>query len=156
MKAAARTEPTRVLVDTNVVLDLVLARVPHDLEAALLFDAVARGTLVGHVAGHAVTTVHCIVERARGRQAALTAVSDLLALLDVVPLGAAEFQRALALGLHDYEDAVQVAACLRVGADMLVTRNARDFRGAPVATRTAGEVIAALAAGRAGPPHPGR
>jgi hypothetical protein len=78
-------------------------------------------------------------------------VSDLLELVDVVALGRGEFQRALSLGLADYEDAVQVAAYLTMGADVLVTRNARDFKGAPVVTRSAGEVLALLATSSPGP-----
>jgi hypothetical protein len=56
----------------------------------------------------------------------------------------------LSLGLADYEDAVQVAACLTVGAHFLVTRNPRDFKSAPVVTRSAGEVLALLASARPG------
>jgi len=143
--SAVATRPSVVLIDTNVLLDLVLARAPHAVEAALLLDAVARGRAVGHVAGHAVTTMHYVVEKARGRRAATTAVGDLLALLDVVPIGGPELQRALAMGLADFEDAVQAAACLEIGAEFLVTRNAKDFKGAPVTTKTAGEVLAILA-----------
>ena len=77
--------------------------------------------------------------------AAITAVGDLLQLVDVVALGRADFQRALSLGLADYEDAVQAAAYLRIGADALVTRNPRDFKRAPVVTRSAGEILALLA-----------
>ncbi len=134
------------LLDTNVVLDVVLDRAPHASDAVRLLDAVAHGRAPGFLAGHAVTTVHYVVERERDRTTASLAVQDLLSLLAIVELGAAEFQRALAMGLRDFEDAVQAAACLKVGADFLVTRNARDFRGAPVATRTAGEVLALLAA----------
>lgn len=134
-----------VLIDTNVLLDLALARPPFALDAALLHDAVARGHADGYVAGHAVTTVYYLVEKARGRATAITAVSDLLSMLQVVALGATEFHRALALGLRDFEDAVQAAACLRVGADFLATRNAADFRGAPVTTKTPGEIVAILA-----------
>jgi hypothetical protein len=72
-------------------------------------------------------------------------VGDILQLLEVVELGEPEFQRALALGLADFEDAVQAAACLEVGAEYLVTRNGKDFKGAPVTTKTAGEVLAILA-----------
>ena len=131
--------------DTNVLLDVVLERSPWAKEAGLLLDAVARGRAQGFVAGHAVTTVHYVVERAVNAAAAATAVADLLQLVVVVPLDGADFQRAMAMGLRDFEDAVQAAACLKVGAEYLVTRNARDFRGAPVETRTAGEVLGLIA-----------
>lgn len=146
MTAGPVAPRAKLLIDTNVVLDVVLERVPWVEDATALLDAIAKGRAEGYVGGHAVTTVHYVVERERGRAIAATAVSDLLELLPVVPLGAADFQRALGLGLRDYEDAVQVAACLQVGADFLVTRNPKDYRGAPVATRSAGEVLALLAA----------
>jgi predicted nucleic acid-binding protein len=135
---------TRILVDTNVILDVVLARKPWAGDATSLLDAVAKGRARGYVAGHAVTTVHYVVEKERGRAVAATAVSDLLQLLTVVPLHGEDFQRALGLALEDYEDGVQVAACFQVEADYLVTRNSKDFVGAPVASRTPGEILALL------------
>lgn len=145
MPAVRAPMPPGLLVDTNVVLDVILRRAPWARDAALLLDAIARAKARGFIAGHAVTTVHYVVEKEQDRTTAVTAVGDILQLLTVVPLGAAEFQRALALNLNDFEDAVQVAACLKVGADHLVTRNAKDFKGAPVTTKTPGEVLALLA-----------
>jgi predicted nucleic acid-binding protein len=137
-----RAAPASLLVDTNVVLDVILNRAPWADDAAILLDMIVKGRTQGYVAGHAVTTVHYIVEREKWRAAAMTAVADLLEILEVVPLEASDFQRAVALNLRDFEDAVQVAACLKVGAAFLVTRNERDFKGAPVALRSAAEVLA--------------
>ncbi|MGI8497903.1 MAG: PIN domain-containing protein [Gemmatimonadaceae bacterium] len=134
----------RLLLDTNVVLDVILGRAPWAAEAPALLSAVEAGRVEGFVAGHAVTTVHYIVAKVSGRQTAATAVSDLLRIVGVVPMEAADFHHALVLGLTDYEDAVQAAACLKVGANFLVTRNAKDYRGAPVAPRSAAEVLALL------------
>ncbi len=71
-------------------------------------------------------------------------MSDLLRLLHDVPLGDADFQQALVLGRGDLEDAVQAAAALKIGADYLITRNERDFRGCSIPIRTAGEILALL------------
>lgn len=141
-QAATVATGVTVLLDTNVLLDVILDRAPWASHAAMLLDIVAKRQARGYVAGHAVTTVYYLVEREKGRAVATTAVSDLLEIVDVVPLDGADFQRALALGLKDYEDAVQAAACLKVGATFLVTRNERDFKGAPVTTRSASEVLA--------------
>jgi predicted nucleic acid-binding protein len=142
--APAARRPT-LLVDTNVVLDVILERAPWVGDATALFDVVARGQAPAFIAGHTVTTVHYIVERERDRRTATTAVGDLLTLFPVVPLDTADVQRALALRLRDYEDAVHAVASLRIGADFLVTRNAKDFRGAPVTPRAPGEVLALIA-----------
>ena len=144
--AAATVSKPRLLIDTDIVLDVLLDRKPWADDATTLLDAIAKDRAVGYVASHAVTTVHYVVRRGRSQATATPAVSDLLQVVTVVPLGNPDFQRALSLGVKDYEDAVQVAACLQIGADYLVTRNARDDRGAPVATRTAGEVLGLLGA----------
>jgi len=41
-------------------------------------------------------------------------------------------QLALDLGLADFEDAMIVAAALREEARLILTRNQRDFQGAPL------------------------
>lgn len=134
----------RLLIDLNVVLDVVLEREPWCREAVALLDAVSRGAATGCIAGHAVATLYFLVNKASARVAAVTAVTDLLSICEIVPMGTEDFQRALALGFADFEDAVQVAAALRAGCDCLVTRNARDFKGSPVDVRTPGEVLALL------------
>ena len=55
---------------------------------------------------------------------------------------------ALDLGLADFEDAVQAACAVKVGADALVTRNVADYRGAGVDALTPVELPAGLAEGR--------
>lgn len=140
----ARAARRKVLIDTNVLLDVVLERKPWVDDATALLDAVAKGRATGYVASHTIPTVYYVVARARTRAVAATATSDLLGLLTVVPLDNGSFQRALGLGLRDFEDGVQAAACLQVGADCVVTRNAKDYKGAPVALRTAGEALALL------------
>jgi len=132
------------LIDTNVVLDVVLNREPWAAEAARLFDAVERGKARGFIAGHAITTVYYVVEKERGRQPAILAVSDLMELFTVVSVGEPEFHRALTMGLADFEDAVQVAAYLAVSATYLVTRNKKNFKGAPASAFAPGEVLALL------------
>jgi predicted nucleic acid-binding protein len=135
------------LLDINVVLDVLLGREPWVQDAALLLSAIENGSAEGYVAGHTITTVHYLVARASDRRAAAQAVTDLLRIVRVVPLGDPDFQQALILGLEHLEDSVQAAAALRIGADYLVTRNAQEFRGFAVPVRTPGEILALLSAG---------
>ena len=138
------TGPLRLLVDLNVVLDVVLKREPWYRDAVTLLDAVSGGAAEGYVAGHAIPTLYFLVNQANGRVAAVTAVTDVLSICQVAPLGTPDFQRALALGFADFEDAVQVAAALQTGCAYIVTRNAKDFKGSPVPVRTAGELLSLL------------
>lgn len=109
-----------------------------------MLSAVEEGRAEGHVAAHTITTIYYIVAREKGRQVAARAVTDLLRIVRVVAIGGSDFQQALVLDMDDFEDAVQAAAALQIGAGYLVTRNTKDFRGAPVEVCTPGEVLAML------------
>lgn len=134
--------PIRVLVDTNVLLDVILARTPWDAEAVALMNAASTGIVEGYVASHALPTVFYLVEREKDTATARGAVSDILDILDVVAVDEADLRRALTLEVADFEDAVHAVAGLNAGVKYIVTRNPKDFRGAGVDTRTAGEIVA--------------
>jgi predicted nucleic acid-binding protein len=126
----------KLLVDTNVFLDVILERKGLMPESAAVLDAIEEGRAEGYVSSHALTTIHYIVAKANGRTAAATAISDLLDLCEVVAVNDADFRRALALGLKDFEDAVHVAAALHVGAAYIVSRNEKDFKDSPIDVRS--------------------
>ncbi len=132
----------KLLLDINVILDVVLGREPWLNEASRLLSALEDREAEGYVAAHTITTIHYIVAREKGRQIAAQAVSDVLRVVGVVPITSADFQQALVLGISDFEDAVQAAAALQIGADYLITRNTKDFKASPVEVRTPGEALA--------------
>ena len=130
------------LIDTNIIPDVVMARQPWASDAAMLLDVIARGGATGYVASHSITTIAYVVQKSAGRVAAATAIADVLDILDVVPLDAGDFHRALVIGLNDCEDAVQLAAALKVGATAVITRNSKDYAGGPARCLSAGEAVA--------------
>lgn len=134
----------KLLVDTNIVLDVVLKREEWAMEGAELLAAIEEGKADGYLAGHSVTTVYYVVSRMRDEGVARQAVSDLLDILEVVPPSDAIFRRALTLPMEDYEDAVQAACALKIGADYIVTRNVKDFEGVEISSEPAGAVLAQL------------
>jgi predicted nucleic acid-binding protein len=141
--------PLKLLVDINVVLDVILEREEFLQDSGELLTAidedVAGLSASGFIAGHTVTTIHYITTKQKSRREADAAVSDLLRIVRVVPVELIDFAQALALDLRDFEDAVQAAAALKVGADYLVTRNPRDFAGVPgLEVRTPAQVLALL------------
>ncbi len=60
-------------------------------------------------------------------------IRSLLAWADVAQTGRADALAALDLPIGDFEDALQVAAAMACGAQVIVTRNERDFKASPVA-----------------------
>ncbi len=134
----------KLLLDINIILDVLLDREPWSDAASRLLSAIESNKAEGFVAPHTLPTIYYVIAQSQDRKIARTAATDLLRILDVVPITRADFQRALELSMSDYEDAVQAAAALTIGADYLVTRNEKDFRAAPVPTADAPTVLALL------------
>ena len=55
---------TRILVDVNLILDVLLDRRPHAEAASLVWAAVETGRADGFLSAHAVTTIHYLNSRA--------------------------------------------------------------------------------------------
>lgn len=134
----------KVLLDVNVILDVLLARKPWAADSALLLDAAERGRVKAYAAGHTITTAYYIVARNSSARKAATAVTDILRIVEIVPIEAVDFAQALVLGMPDFEDAVQAAAAAKVGAEFVATRNVRDYRKSPITARTPSELLALL------------
>jgi predicted nucleic acid-binding protein len=134
----------RLLVDINVLLDALLAREPWVDDAGEILASAVEGRATAYVAGHTITTIHYLLARVQGRATAMAAVSDLLRVVDVVPVEKADLHQAVALGLGDFEDAVQATCALKVGADFIVTRNHKDFAGVAVPARSPAFVLSRL------------
>jgi predicted nucleic acid-binding protein len=134
----------KLLIDINVLLDVVLEREPWVASAAQLLSAVESNRADGYVAGHTITTVHYVVSHGRNRNAAGAAVSDLLRIMDVIPIAREDLQYAIGLSMSDFEDAVQVAAALKIGAHYIVTRNEKDFRSSSIPIADPPTILALL------------
>ena len=118
----------KILLDTNVVLDLLMDRLPFANAAAELFSKVEEGAITGYLCGSTVTTVHYLASKAVGAARAQEEIRKLLQLFDVAPVNRQVLESALSSGFSDFEDAVIHRAACHVGAEAIVTRNLKDFK----------------------------
>ncbi len=134
-----------VLLDTNVILDVLLGRHPHVEAVSVVWAAAEQGKARAVLAAHALTTIHYLVGREAGADAARRTVGILLGAFGIARVDQAVLGQALQLGWPDFEDAVTAAAALAAGCDMIVTRDPRGFPHSPVRV-VAPETAAALIA----------
>ena len=123
----------KVLFDTNVLLDALLARQPFVADAAFLLEAVETGKIIGCMSATTVTDVHYLVGRqTKSPELAITAVVRLLSLMEICVVDRDVLESAIALNLPDFEDAVQVACAIASGSALIITRNVKDFTNSPI------------------------
>lgn len=117
----------KVLVDTNVVLDVLLDRFPFRDAASRILAEVERGSLVGVLGATTLTTIHYLVEKASGEEQARVAVRDLVSLFQIAPVDREVLERAVNSPITDFEDAVLHEAGVLAKVDAVVTRDPSGF-----------------------------
>lgn len=120
----------RVLLDTDVVLDVVLAREPFASASAQLFKLHEQEKIDLYIAAITPINVFYITGKLKGGQVARQAVELLLSSLAVCPISHSVLDEASKLAFADYEDAVQHASATANGLDTIVTRNIGDYKNA--------------------------
>jgi predicted nucleic acid-binding protein len=136
----------RALFDTNVILDVLLARPPHVAPATALLDRVAAKTLDGLLGATTLATIHYLATKAIGSRAARSHVRTLLGLFEVAPVTRAVLTDALDLELPDYEDAVLHEAARHARAEAIVTRDPKGFAKARLKVYAPDELLRFLEA----------
>ena len=134
----------KLVIDTNVFLDVILKREPLCLTSAKVLDlsAVRGAELI--MPAHAAATIFYIVEKNQGHEAAAKALSICLNLAHVGTLDEAAVLLGISYGFRDVEDSFVAAIASRAKADYIVTNNVKDFETSPVPAVTPAELLARL------------
>jgi predicted nucleic acid-binding protein len=117
----------RVLADTNILLDLVLAREPWASEAKALWDSRDQGRVLIQVAASVLTDIFYSCRKQVGSDRVRLAVEECLRRCILVPVDRTILEAALALPGSDFEDNVQIACAQAAQLDLIITRNVADF-----------------------------
>jgi predicted nucleic acid-binding protein len=117
----------KILIDTNIVLDLLLERAPLVETAIALFEQIEQGNLEGYIAATTITNIFYIIRKTEGHEVALAAINRLLIGLQFCAVDRQTVETALSLGLKDFEDSIQLACATLNQLDGIVTRDHKDF-----------------------------
>ncbi len=131
----------KLLIDTNILLDVALAREGRMEGSAALLDRLQDGIHDGHIAWHTLSNFYYILAGDLGGKKARHLIGELVGFLSVSPTTTEDTAKACALDFPDFEDALQAAAALRCGAEFIVTRNGKDFKKSPVPATTPEEIL---------------
>ena len=121
----------KVLIDTNVVLDIALNRKPFVEHAALVWRLAEQNEVTACLSNTSITDIFYIVGKHAGKEQASEFIADILDTFTLVDIDEEGFREALNSGMSDFEDAVQYVICTRNDCDILATRNKADFPNSP-------------------------
>jgi predicted nucleic acid-binding protein len=133
-----------VLLDTDVLVDVALNRAPHAEASAGLLDLLERRSGSAFVAWHTIANFYYLVAPTRGGRPTRDFVLDLLRFAEAAPASTEALRKATRLQMKDFEDAMQVVAAEACGADVIATRNIRDYARSPLRAATPKVLVSEL------------
>jgi predicted nucleic acid-binding protein len=134
----------RVIIDTNVVLDVLLARRPFVDAAAQVFGLIERSLIEGLLCATTITTIDYLLTQSLSRPQAREALHRLLELFEIAPVNRPVIEEAFRSRIVDFEDAVLEQSGRLAGADAIVTRDTRDFRHSAIKAFGPDELLSAI------------
>lgn len=129
----------KLLVDTNIVVDLLTRREDFYREAQDLFTLSDEGKVKLLVSSLTFANTHYLLDRHKNKDEARKILIKFKVLVEVAKLDDKIIELALASDFTDFEDAIQYYTALENGVDVIITRNLRDFKTSKLPVLTAKE-----------------
>ncbi len=129
----------KLLVDTNVVVDLLTRREDFYREAQDLFTLSDEGKVKLLVSSLTFANTHYLLNRYKNKDEARKILIKFKVLVEVAKLDDKIIELALASDFTDFEDAIQYYTAVENGVDVIITRNLRDFKTSKLPVLTAKE-----------------
>ncbi len=122
----------KVLVDTNVILDVLCNRKEFVVDSLRVFQCCEAQRITGYISALSIPNIVYIMRKELDPERIREILHTLTMVFSVVELREADLLKAAELPFGDYEDAIQSVCAARVRADYIVTRNGKDFENSPV------------------------
>ena len=134
----------KLLLDADILLDTALRREPFSAESDQVVQWCQETPHSGLVAWHSISNLYYFLRPGLGDAKTRGFISDLVQFVSVASGGTEAVRQALLIPMRDFEDSLQVAAALSGGAEVIVTRNIRDFSRSPLPAVTPGQFLRRL------------
>jgi predicted nucleic acid-binding protein len=118
-----------VYLDTNVVLDLLLARKPFDSDAEQIFRLIADKQVVAYISALSYGQIGYFLEKYLTKVNARNRLRDIQQVTETIAVDDKIISAAIASDFNDFEDAIQFSCAAQVkNVYALITRNYKDFK----------------------------
>lgn len=123
----------RVLIDTNVILDILQKREPFFSDSYRALRRALENDAECLISASAATDIFYVLRKSLGSaQQAKEHIDQLARVVSFADVQGMDIHTALMRAMPDFEDAVVDAVAERSGASYILTRNIKDFTGSVV------------------------
>lgn len=122
----------RVLLDTNIILDVLLKREPWVSKSKSIWQANDDGRISGYITGTTLTDIFCIAGKITDFSTAQKAVTTCLEAFEICTVDRRAIELAVTFQGNDFEDNLQIATASIESLEAIVTRDPGGFKHSPV------------------------
>ncbi|HXK50725.1 MAG TPA: PIN domain-containing protein [Clostridiales bacterium] len=127
----------KVLVDTNIVIDLMSKRENFYYPAAQLFSLADKNKVELCISSLTFANAYYLISKELGRTETGKILSQFKVLVKILPMDDKIIGLALNSEFSDFEDAVQYYTAIENGLNVIITRNLKDFKSSAIPVMTA-------------------
>ena len=131
----------RILVDTNIVLDLLARRTEFLIEAQELFTLSDKNELKLYVSSLTFANTYYILSQKMKMENARKILRKFKVLVEVLPMDDKIIELSLESDFKDFKDAIQYHTAIENEVNIILTRNLKDFKTAKIPVLTAKDYI---------------
>ena len=131
----------KILLDTNIILDIALERREFFEKSKELMLTINKLGIPSYVTATTVTDIYYILKKSKGHQLTISFLKNLFDFIDISGVSKEVIFSALNSELTDFEDAVQTECASQNGINIIITRNIADFKKSKLEIFTPSEFI---------------
>ena len=134
----------RLFIDTNVMMDLLGERVPHYESIAKVATLADKGKIKMVVSAFSYPTVYYLLSKFESSKNVKGKLRKFRIISEVSDLDEITIEKGLTSDFSDFEDALQYHCALKADCDILLTRNAKDFKESSIPVMSAEEFLQSI------------
>ncbi len=119
----------RILLDTNIIVDVALEREPFYTASMRVLTFAYRGEMEAFISASTVSDIYYIVRKAKGHDETLEFLRIIAPFCRIATVEQSVISSALTSNFKDFEDAVQYETAIANQLEAIVTRNPQGFPG---------------------------
>jgi len=131
----------KLLVDTNIILDLLSKREEFYQEAQQLFTLADTKQVELYVSSLLFANTYYLLSKFQNREEARKTLIKFKLLVHVAPLDDRIVELALLSDFKDFEDEIQYHTALENGINIIISQNKKDFKTSKLPVMTAKEYL---------------
>ena len=140
---------TRILIDTDIILDFFFDRKPFSENAAKILSLCESKGIKGFITPVIISNVYYLLRQTAKHEKVIEKLRMLVSFTEILVIDKDAILQALNSDFKDFEDALQnYAAELDKEIDLILTRNTKDFKNSSLAVMTPDNYIKIKSANR--------